>query len=416
MSGGVEPFVVAAAIGLLLGFERERHAWVEHEESPAMGTRTFALLGLGGALAGSMSTAVVAVGLVVVGAMVVAGYWRTSSVHRGTTTEIAAVVAYLLGAYCQRDVVVAAGIGVAVALLLEQKGRVHHLLRDVVTDVEVDDALRYFAMALIVLPLLPDRTIDHWGVVNPNELWRLVVILAGLGWVGYVGTRVLGPRRGLVVTGLAGGFVSATATTAVLARAARHAAPAQMRPAVAGALAASISTCVQVVAIVAVVDRRVAVALLPAMGAAALVLGAEVWWFARSTGEASLDEVTVAQRRPLQLTASLVIALVLTATVLASAILQEQFGSAAAVLTAAVAGLADAHGTALAMVSLVPDGNLVRSTAIGAIGAALATNTIVKVVLGFAVGGRRFGRLFGLGLVLPVGLAAVGLLVAVSRV
>jgi hypothetical protein len=117
MSGGVEPFVVAAAIGLLLGFERERHAWVEHEESPPMGTRTFALLGLGGALAGSMSTAVVAVGLVVVGAMVVAGYWRTSSVHRGTTTEIAAVVAYLLGAYCQRDVVVAAGIGVAVALL-----------------------------------------------------------------------------------------------------------------------------------------------------------------------------------------------------------------------------------------------------------------------------------------------------------
>jgi uncharacterized membrane protein (DUF4010 family) len=227
---------------------------------------------------------------------------------------------------------------------------------------------------------------------------------------------VLGPRRGLVVTGLAGGFVSATATTAVLARAARHAAPAQMRPAVAGALAASISTCVQVVAIVAVVDRRVAVALLPAMGAAALVLGAEVWWFARSTGEASLDEVTVAQRRPLQLTASLVIALVLTATVLASAILQEQFGSAAAVLTAAVAGLADAHGTALAMVSLVPDGNLARSTAIGAIGAALATNTTVKVVLGFAVGGRRFGRLFGLGLVLPVGLAAVGLLIAVSRV
>ena len=411
----MEAFVVAAAIGLLIGFERERHAWIEHEESPAMGTRTFALIGLGGALAGSMSSAVVAVGLVAVGALVVAGYWRTSTIHRGTTSELAAVVTYLLGAFAQREVALAAGIGVAVALLLEQKRRVHHLLRDVVTEVEVDDALRYFAMALIVLPLLPDRSIDHWGVINPNELWRLVVILAGLGWVGYVGTRVLGPRRGLVVTGVAGGFVSASATTAVLARAARHSAPAQMRPAVAGALAASISTCVQVVAIVAVVDRRVAVALLPAMGAAAVALGLEVWWLSRKPADGTLDEVAVPQRRPLQLTASLVIAAVLTATVLLSTVLQERFGSAAAVLTAAVAGLADAHGTALAMVSLVPDGNLARSTAIGAIGAALGTNTVVKVVLGFVAGGRRFGRLFSTGLVVPVALAAVGLLVAASR-
>jgi uncharacterized membrane protein (DUF4010 family) len=413
----MEAFVVAAAIGLLIGFERERHAWIEHEESPPMGTRTFALLGLCGALTGSMSTAVVAVGLVAVGALVVAGYWRTSGEHRGTTTEVAAVVTYLLGAYCQRDIAMAAGIGVAVALLLEQKTRVHHLLRDLVTDVEVDDALRYFAMALIVLPLLPDRAIDHWGVINPNELWRLVVILAGLGWVGYVGTRVLGPRRGLVVTGVAGGFVSATATTAMLARAARGVDGARRRPVVAGALAASISTCVQVVAIVAVVDRRVAVALAPAMGAASMVLVAEVWWLARRSDETTTtDDLPITHRRPLQLMASLVIAAVLTATVLVSTVLQEQFGSAAAVLTAAVAGLADAHGTALAMVSLVPDGNLSRSTAVGAIGAALAANTMVKVVLAHLAGGRQFGRLFTLAMVLPVTLAAVGLVIGATRV
>jgi uncharacterized membrane protein (DUF4010 family) len=416
MNTGVEPFLVAAAIGFLLGFEREHHAVVEKEQRPAVGARTMTLVALAGALAAALSSSVVAVGLGAVGLLVTASYWRTSEEHRGTTSEMTVVIAYLLGAYCQRDLAIAAGAGVAVALLLEQKSRVAHVVRNVVSEVEVDDALRFFAMTLIVLPLLPDRDIDRWGVINPNELWRLVVVLAAIGWVGWVATRVLGTKRGLVVTGIAGGFVSATATTAMLARTVKSASSDLQRPALAGALAASISTCAQVVVIVVVVDRTLAGALLWPMAVSAVLLAGEVWWLSRRGSGAPTAELEPVQRRPLQLTASLVVAGILTATLLVATVLQERFGSGAAVVTAAVAGLADAHGTALAMASLVPDGDLSRHTALVAIGAALGTNTVVKVVVATAAGGRAFGRRFALWIAVPALAGAIGIVLAASSV
>jgi uncharacterized membrane protein (DUF4010 family) len=413
MTIAVEPFVVATAIGFVLGFERERHAWREGEEATALGARTFTVIAVCGALAGAVAPVVVAVGLAVVGVLVVVGYWRTSDVHRGMTTEAAAVMAFLLGALAQSDMVVAAGIAVAAALLLEQKERVRHLLRNVVTDVEVDDALRFVAMAVIVLPLLPQRSIDRWGVIDPHRVWLLVVVLAGIGWIGYVATRVLGPRRGLPLTGLAGGFVSGSATTAVMARTAR-ADPAAASPALSGALAASVATCVQVLAITAVVDVTVWRAMAPALALGAAVLAVEAVVVARrqvpvEAGRAEADALAATGRRPLQFRASILIAAVLTATLMVSAALTEQFGGGAAVLTAAVAGLADSHAASIGVVSLAADGAIGPATAIAGVGAALAINTVVKLGLATAAGGRGFALRLAVWLALPTAVVGLGL-------
>ena len=76
-------------------------------------------------------------------------------------------------------------------------------------------------MAFVILPLLPNRGLGPYAVLNPERVWLLVVLLTGIGWVGYIGVRALGPERGLLVTGLAGGFVSASATTASMGRLSR---------------------------------------------------------------------------------------------------------------------------------------------------------------------------------------------------
>ena len=85
-------------------------------------------------------------------------------------------------AMSQREL--AAGIGVGVALILALKSRLHAFTREVLTAQELHDGLLLIAAALIVLPLLPDRTVDAWHVFNPHQLWRLVVlvmaIIAGL--------------------------------------------------------------------------------------------------------------------------------------------------------------------------------------------------------------------------------------------
>ncbi|MEX0848275.1 MAG: DUF4010 domain-containing protein [Ilumatobacteraceae bacterium] len=417
MSIAVEPFVVAGAIGFVLGFERERHAWREGETATALGARTFTVIAVAGSSAAVIGPTAVALGLGVVGLLVVAAYWRTSDVHRGMTTEATAVLAFLLGAVTREDMAAAAGVAVAVALLLEQKERIRHLLRDVVTDVEVDDALRFVAMAVVVLPLLPNHAIDRWGVIDPHRVWLLVVVLAGIGWVGYVATRVLGPRRGLPVAGLAGGFVSGSATTAVMAATAR-ADPGAASGALSGALAASVATCVQVLAITAVVDITVWRAMAPAVAAGAVVLVIEAIVVARHTpanparnaaDDRANDSTAGVTRRPLQFRASITIAAVLTATLVVSAVLTERFGAGAAVLTAAVAGLADSHAASVGVVSLTADGTIGSATAIAGVGAALAVNTVVKIVLAATSGGARFARRLALALVLPVVVIGLGM-------
>ena len=206
----IQPFLVALAIGLLLGLERERG----HFGKLPAGSRSFALLSLAGAVAATFSMWAVVVGLGAVAGLMAIAYFRTSGEDPGTTTEIAAIVAYLLGALACSRPAVAGALAVIVALLLVSKDRIHRFARDIVSEVELEDAIKFFVVAFVVLPLLPNQPFGPYGVLNPAKVWLIVVLLTGIGWLGYIGVRALGPRRGLLVTGLAGGFVSASATTA----------------------------------------------------------------------------------------------------------------------------------------------------------------------------------------------------------
>ena len=247
----IQPFLIALAIGLLLGFERER----SHQRNLPAGSRSFALLALAGAIAASFNTWAVVVGLVAVGALSALAYFRTSDDDPGTTTEIAALVAYLLGALAYTRPALSVALAVVVVGLLISKTRIHRFAREIVSEVELEDAIKFFVVAFVVLPLLPDRQLGPYGVLNPSKIWLLVVLLTGIGWVGYIGVRALGPERGLLVTGLAGGFVSASATTASMGRVSRTVAG--LRGPLAGALLASLATFVQLLVVIGLVDGEV---------------------------------------------------------------------------------------------------------------------------------------------------------------
>ena len=260
-------FVYSIAIGLLIGIERER----SHRGGPrqALGSRTFALLAAVGTLTALLGAWVVVAGAVVVGCLIIAGYRRTNSDDPGTTTEVAALAVFLLGVLCVTDARLAAAVAIAFMVLLTGKARIHTFAREVVTDVEIDDAIKFLVIAFVILPLLPDRDIGPYGALNPSHIWLIVVTLTGISWVGYVAVRALGPRRGLLATGLASGFVSATATTASMGRLSRSSD--RFAPAVAGAQVASVATYAQLGVIIAVVSPAVALRL-----AVPLVLGAAV--------------------------------------------------------------------------------------------------------------------------------------------
>ncbi|MCV7218761.1 MgtC/SapB family protein [Mycobacterium crocinum] len=411
----IEPFLVALAIGLLLGFERER----SHSRKLPAGSRSFALLSLVGAVAASFNLWSVIAGMVCVAVFLALAYLRTSQQDPGTTTEIAAFAAYLLGALAFTRPARAVALAVIATLLLLSKSRIHRFAREIISEIELEDAIKFFVVAFVILPLLPDRPIGPYGVLNPAKVWLLVVLLTGIGWIGYIGVRALGPQRGLLVTGLAGGFVSASATTASMGRVARSAVG--VRAPLAGALLASGATFVQLLLVIGVVDVDVLRRLWLPVAAGAIVLFGVAIFVYRSAGAEDRREPTPGDdtgsrptARPFALRPALILTAVLTVALLIGRWGAAVFGPQGAILAAFAAGLADAHAGSVAAASLAAKGDITVDTALIAIAAALGSNLLVKIVLAFTAGGRRFGLGFLAGIAGPAIVFGAAVAVAIS--
>lgn len=385
---------VALAVGLLIGAERER----DKPHGGSAGVRTFALFSVVGALAvlvGPVLGAVLVGGALV---LVVAGYLGTRARDRGLTSEAAAVAMLGLGALSISRPAVSVALAVAITVLLVSRSSLHRFVQETVTDRERTDALKFFVAAFVVLPVLPTGRFGPYDVWVPQRIWLLVVLIIGIGFVGYTASRMLGAHRGLMVTGLAGGFVSATATTGVMGTRMRRG-EAPMRSALAGAVLASVSTLVQLAVVTAVAEPAVTLRLLPAVATGSLVLAAEAWWLGRRADVAALGAAE-STGHPFALAPAVLLAAIISAVLPLALWLQERYGTAGSMMATAAGGLADAHGASVAMATLVHTGQASLGTAVAAIGAALVTNTLSKLVVAAATGGPRFAALL-LGCLAP---------------
>lgn len=379
---------VALGIGLLVGVERERSKG-DGERRATAGIRTFALVALAGAIAQMLGgIALAVVGAFVALAALVSWLW-TRVRDPGLTTEAAMVVVFLLGVLAMRENVLAAALGVVVTVLLAAKTRMHRFVRHVLSEQELHDGLLLAAGAAVVLPLLPDRTVDPWQVLNPRQLWTLALLVMGINAAGHVALRMFGTRTGLLVTGIAGGFVSSTATIASLGMRARRNPAIRLASASAGVLS-NLSTVIQLAIILGAFAPALLLRLawpLAAAGAAVLVFALVSGW--RSRSEAMPEAASLVGRAFEPKHALLFVAVVATVMTI-SAAAHARWGHAALEWTMAFSGLADVHAAAATAAQLVAVGR-VEADAVGvAVLLAFATNSLMKVVLAFVTGGRGY--------------------------
>jgi uncharacterized membrane protein (DUF4010 family) len=394
---------VSLGIGTLLGVERERRKG-EGTHRAAAGVRTFALVGVAGGVSwrvGGVVTA--AVTLAFVGGAAVAGYIRSGEEDPGLTTEVALIVDFLLGALAQREPAVAAGAGVATAIILAGREQIHRVVSKTLSERELHDGLLFAACALIVLPLLPDRSFGPHGSLNPSVIWRLVVIVMAMQAAGYVALRAIGPRYGLLVVGFFGGFVSSTATIGIMgARAERE--PGLRRGATAAAVASSVATIVLLAIVVAAASVPVLKELtLPLILAGAAAVAYALLFAVRA---ARIDADQKFDRgRAFNLWVALLLAVTVTVVLLVSSVLTAALGRAGLVLGTATAGLADSQSAAISAATFSSSGHVTTSAAALAIMAALTANTLSKAVLAAILGDRRYAVQVWVGLVAILGSA-----------
>lgn len=213
--GGAQALAAALGCGLLMGLERERRKG--HGPSRALaGMRSFTLACLAGAVSMLLGQVwLTMVGAAFIGALGVIAYWRDRSDDPGVTTEIALLLAYLIGALCTWSLPLAAALTVVVTGLLAARDPMHRFAREWLQAGELRDGLILCALALIAVPLLPDRAL--WGpALNPRTIATLLVVLLAIQALAHVARRLLQARHALVLSSLAAGFVSSTATIATL--------------------------------------------------------------------------------------------------------------------------------------------------------------------------------------------------------
>lgn len=413
------PLAVAVAAGLLLGAEREQSARAE-KTSDFAGIRTFplvALLGALGALVAPFAGLWLLLGLLVgVVAFVTVSHARSASRDEiGISTEVAALLAFGLGALAgmrglmpDGDRYLLVGTTTAAALaLLALKAPLHGFASKLSSD-DVYATVKFVALALIILPVLPRGTYGPLDVLSPFKIGKMIVLVAGVSFAGYAASRIIGAARGLLVAGLLGGLVSSTAVTLT------YAGRAKKEPALASLCAVAIlAACsmmfARVVAVVALVDPALLPSLAPPLAATAVVGfgGALVRYRSADAGdrESASEGEEPALRNPFELRQAVSFGLLYGAVLFIAKAAQRGAGSAGLYLSSVLAGLTDVDAITLSVVDMHKSG-LANGTAATAIVLAAVTNTLVKSGIAISVGGAAVGRPVAVTLV--AGLAAGG--------
>jgi uncharacterized membrane protein (DUF4010 family) len=421
-----EPFVsigIALAAGLLIGLEREQSQRPEGAHTHFIGgVRTFPLFALLGAVSMLLSGALTLwlpvaafLGVLTLLAISFADDVKKER-DRGLTTEAAVLVTFLLGALAtsedvveptERRVIVVAALAVIVTFLLSAKPRLHSLVSRVSRD-DLYATVKFLIVAVLVLPLLPNRTVGPLDAVNPFDIGLMVVVIAGVSFVGYVASRTLGTGRGLAVTALLGGLVSSTAVTLSFSGRAKKDSALASIAAVAIVLASAIMFG-RILVIVAVIHapllRPLSVPIL-AMMVAGLAAGTILY---RRTSVGAEAAAAVPLSNPFELSLAVRFGLLFALVLLASKAAQVYAGTGGMYVAALLAGSTDVDAITLSAASLARDG-LDPRVATTTILLGAVSNTLVKGGMAAVLGGWKLGRivLTAFGAVLATAALAAG--------
>ncbi len=386
---------IALAVGLIIGMERGWQSRDTPQGSRTAGVRSFAFVGLFGGLSalasdklGAIILAVTFLGLV----LIVAFSYRISakgSQDFGITTELSLLITFILGALTgiglEGEAVASA---VVVAALLGYKQEIHSILNQLERR-ELIATLQLLIVAAVALPLLPNRNIGPWEALNPRTIGWMVLLIAGISYIGYFAMRIVGSRIGLLATAVIGGLVSSTAVTLAYAKIARKE---QDNLALLGAgisLAAGIMA-VRLLIEVGIVNPALVPLLIIPVGLLAIVpLVAAVIIAIRTTQNISSAEVKL--KNPVELGAALGFAAVLSVLFVLVRAAQTFLGDTGIYILSAISGIADVDTVSLSLAQATRENLSLEIAATGILIAAMV-NTLFKAILATFIGGWLLGR------------------------
>ncbi len=404
-------FALALGIGILIGLQRE-YAYDDVENKLFAGIRTFSLISLFGCASALISeqlgSALPFLGATAILGMLIGVAYYVDAVQGklGLTTEIAAILTFLVGAMSYWGfIVLSAALGVIITVMLALKKPFRHLAHNI-TPEDIYASLTFAVISVIVLPILPNQAYGPppFDVLNPYRIWLMVVFISGISFLGYVLIKVVGAQMGIGLTGLLGGLASSTAVTLSFTQRSRT--NSELTRAFAFAIIVAWTMMFgRVLVVVFALHPPLALTLLLPMAASAavgLIYGAYLYFRQGATTK----EEDIHFVNPFELGPAIQFGLIFAGVLVLSSGARHYFGDTGIYLSSVVASLTDVNAIALSMVDLAQGPNALDITvASRAIIIAAMTNTLVKGGFVMVSGSPELRKVMapGLALMLVVG-------------
>lgn len=403
---------LALGIGLLIGVERAAHTREQSGGIRVAGVRTYALTGLLGGVWGLLGTILgdVVLGIAFMGfaALVLFAYWTTAKKDAdfGMTSEIAALLVFSLGALAVRgDMALAAGAGVVTAAMLDAKLYLHKWVARL-SELELDAAIKLLIISVVVLPVLPNKGFGPEEILNPFKLWWMVVLIAGLSFIGYIAIQKVGPRVGGLLTGIFGGLASSTALTLGFAKLGKKS-PSVAIALVGGIAASSTVMYLRVVVIVALFNPSLVSGLIVPIVLMALTSATGAFIAFRMASQKDTME-TIEVENPCDIVSAIKFGLLLVIVLLLVHYAKTWLGDVGVYAVAALSGLADVDAISLSMAEQAL-GTISVPVATTAIISAVGVNTLSKVVFVGIIAGKKMAAPLSLLSALVIMAGGIGL-------
>ena len=377
----------ALGCGLLIGLERERHKNNNHEQSFA-GLRSFTITALLGASCFLLHLYIGVIGAVAVSLFCVYSLFQQKQ-DIGSTTELAFLITYIIGAICVWNIPLAAGMAVLLTIILMGKQTLHQFAGKTIQSYELRDGLLLLALILIALPVMPNKPL--WGaVLNPYIILKLLILILIVQSMAHVAKRILSNDKALILSALASGFVSSTATIASLGMQVRSGQASAKLNAGAG-LISCIATLLQLLLIVLGVSvewfKFLLIPSLVGIGILCIAAGFLIYRTPQADNSTTINEIQEIDSRMFSIKEAVIIAVSLTfiqAGIYGANLL---LGDSGLILGTFLASLFEVHA---AVAGVVVQGNPHNLTLIYAVMIGLAAHAVSKSINSFVTGGWRF--------------------------
>jgi uncharacterized membrane protein (DUF4010 family) len=405
--------LVTAGIGFVLGLEREFSQNSEKGEVFA-GLRTFILVALLGFLTAYLGITftywIFISGFLSVVCIVAISYWVTSSKGNiGSTTEFAIIFTFLLG-----GLVLVGSINLSLALtvitlvLLSLKLRLKSMIGQL-TQNELFAFIRFVVIALLILPFLPNEFYGPYEVINPREVGWIIVLISGIGFVGYILMKFLGTDRGILLTSILGGLVSSTLVTFMFSKKSKETPELSKNYAV-GIFAAATIMVIRIFLLVYIFNKSMLAGLIiPLLIVLLTAFGIALFFYKSNFGKPqTIDKIVLGD--PLNIKNAVFFSVFYMGILLLVSYANDTYGTKGIYISSAISALTDIDAIAISVSKL---GGVTMDLLIAQNAILLATlsNTVVKIGIAVFMGSKELKKYVLIGYVFIFIAGIVGFLI-----